>query len=234
MRSFFAALGFLTVLPSPSGGDLRKAVAFFPWVGLMLGAILEGVRALLGPFFPVKVQALIVVLALAALTRGLHLDGLADSADALLGTGDRGRALEVMRDPRVGTFGVLVVLGVVLLKVLLLEEAMDWRALLLFPVLGRTGVLLPMGTLPYLREEGKGKAFFPVSRSILCFGLGSGLGLSAVFGSLRGLVAFGAVIVYGVLFSRYLKRKLGGVTGDLLGASVETSEVLALMVFAAD
>lgn len=233
MRSFFAALGFLTVLPSPLGGDLRRAPGFFPWVGLVLGIILWGGYRLLGPFLSQGTMAVISVLGLAALTRGLHLDGLADSADALLGSWERQRALEIMRDSRVGTFGVLAVVSVLLLKVHLLGEGgVEGRELLLLPVLGRTGVLLPMGLLPYLREEGKGRAFFPCGRGTLLFGLGSGLGLAVAIGGVRGLVAWLAVVAHGFLFSQYLRGRLGGVTGDLLGASVETSEVVGLLALA--
>lgn len=233
MKSFFVALGFLTVLPCPISGDFRKAPGFFPWVGLVLGFILWGGCELLGPFLSQGTLAVISVVGLAALTRGLHLDGLADSADALLGSWDRQRALEIMRDSRVGTFGVLAVVSVLLLKIYLLGEGgVGGRELLIFPVLGRTGVLLPMGILPYLREEGKGRAFFPCGRGTLLLGLGSGLGLAAAIGGLRGSVAWVAVVVYGLLFSRYLRGRLGGVTGDLLGASIETSEVVGLVVLA--
>jgi len=169
-----------------------------------------------------------MVLGLSILTRGLHLDGLADSVDALLGP--REKALEIMRDPHIGTFGTLAIVGVILAKfVLLLNLGRDWHALLLFPTLGRMAALLPMYSLPYLRGEGKVSPFLPMGKGTLGVGLLFSLALSSLLLWPVGVVVFGIVLFYGLAVSLYLKRRLGGVTGDLLGATVETAEVVSLM-----
>lgn len=234
MRAFFAALSFMTILPIPSGGDLRKAPAFFPLVGAILGAILWAISLLLDLLWGKEFSALGVVLGLTALTRGLHLDGLADSVDALLGHREREKVLEIMRDPHIGTFGTLAIVGVILAKfVLLLDLGRDWRALVLFPALGRMAPFLPMYSLPYLRGEGKATPFLPMGKGTLGVGLLFSFSLSLLLLWPMGALVFGTILLYGLAVSLYLKGKLGGMTGDLLGATVETAEVVSLMVLGA-
>ena len=162
MRAFFAALTFLTPVrvPQPwTGGErgLRSAAAFFPVVGILIGGVAAAVSFGVDHILPVLPAAVIVVLWLVASSAGLHMDGLADTADGLLSSRPRERVLEIMRDSHIGTMGVIAVAGVLLLKVALLSSIGGpdrWRLVLLAPIAGRCALLLVMAVFPYARGEG--------------------------------------------------------------------------------
>ena len=233
-----AALGFLTILPvaprDPAAG-LERARAWFPAVGLLLGAMLvaldAGIRALHLP--PLLAGALLVA-ALAALTRGLHLDGFMDSCDALFGSYDRERRLEILRDPHVGAFAVAGVACLLLVKfaaLVALPEASRVRVLLLFPCLARTAILLVMEWFPYLRREGLGTPLLQHrGRFWLWCGLPLALAAAVVLTGLPGLVL--AVLTGAVAWAAgaWATRLLGGVTGDVYGAVNETVETAVLVL----
>ena len=233
-----AALGFLTILPvaprDPAAG-LALARAWFPAVGLLLGAALAaldaGLRALHLP--PLLAGALLVV-ALAALTRGLHLDGFMDSCDALLGGYDRERRLEILRDPHVGAFAVAGVACLLLVKftgLAALPEGSRVRVLLLFPCLSRTAILLVMEWFPYLRREGLGT---PLPQHRGRFSLWCGLPLALLTAVvLTGLPGLALAVLAGAVAwaaGAGATRLLGGVTGDIYGAVNETVEAAVLVL----
>ena len=233
-----AALGFLTILPvaprDPAAG-LTHARAWFPAVGLLLGAVLAaldaGLRALHLP--PLLAGALLVA-ALAALTRGLHLDGFMDSCDALLGGYDRERRLQILRDPHVGAFAVAGVACLLLVKfaaLVALPEGSRARILLLFPCLARAAILLVMEWFPYLRREGLGS---PLLQHRGRFSVWCGLPLAvaaAVF--LTGLPGLALAVLAGAVAwaaAAWATWLLGGVTGDIYGAVNETVEAAVLVL----
>ena len=159
------------------------------------------------------------------------MDGLADTFDALGSGRDREGMLQVMRDPHVGTFGVVAVGCVLILKFSLLLKLPQggWRALVLFPALGRMGLLVPLCSLPYLRGEGKVSPFLPPRRGTFLRGLLFTAVLGALFYGLRGLLALSLVLGFCYLLSSFFQRRLGGMTGDVLGATVEMAEVVSLL-----
>ena len=138
MKSLLVALGFLTAIPvrtgAPAPGDLGRSGMCFPLVGLALGVVLVAAQYALVELFPPLLTATLVVALWAAFTGGLHLDGLADCADGLLATAMRERRLEILRDPRVGAFGVVALTLFLLLKVhavaalLSLDGASSWNS----------------------------------------------------------------------------------------------------------
>jgi len=148
------ALGLLTVLPvgrRPLAAPAGATTLFFPLVGGMIGGLLMGLDWLLGHVLPEAPRAALVVVAWAIATGGLHLDGLADTADGLMAAGDRRRRLEAMADPRVGAFGALAVAGLLLLKWSALSPLpgrLRMGALALAPALSRAAALLPMAIHP--------------------------------------------------------------------------------------
>ena len=258
MKSLRAAIGFLTILPVPSRDDpagLASARAYFPLVGLILGALLAGLDLLLlysrhlfmpegesglyisfAPAFPLLTGAILVV-ALAALTRGLHLDGLMDSCDALFGGFTRERRLEILRDPHVGAFAVIGVVSLLLIKLTAIASLYPPNrlfALILFPCLSRWAMLLAMELYPYARSEGLGSAFLrDRGRRRLWFGLGCALLVSLVFGGVTGIILLAAVSLLAWAIGAWASRLLGGLTGDIYGAVNEIAEaaVLVLIVF---
>jgi adenosylcobinamide-GDP ribazoletransferase len=233
------ALRYLTVLPLPRSrvaGDLGRAAGWFPVVGLGLGACLALASLAVDRVVPPGVGAMLLVALWTALTGGLHLDGLADTCDGLGGGWSSERALSIMRDARSGPYGVtaiVLVLGLKAAALASLPEGLAWRALVLAPVLGRAGPLLLVRLCPPARSGGAGHAFAAGTRwSTLAIG-----GLVAVVASVAMLGAWGTLALgaSGLLawgLAAHLRRRLGGFTGDTLGALVEITEagVLALAV----
>jgi adenosylcobinamide-GDP ribazoletransferase len=202
-------------------------------VGLVLGAIVWGLDKVLSLFLPYSLINVLVVATLAWLSRGLHLDGLADSADGLLGSTDRQRSLAIMKDSRIGTFGALALLGVILLKLKALDlllESDRTQALLLSPMFARWACVVMAYQAPPAREEGLGALFMQgvqfrevVFASI--FTLAAGL-LTTGF-----LNLFLLVVLTGITLgaTRYCEHRLGGVTGDTMGAIGEVVETTAFL-----
>ncbi len=230
LTEFLVALQFLTVvrlkktLPF-SETTLGRAGAFFPLVGLLLGVAVWSLDRSLSPFVPAPLSSVFLVAVLAVLSGGFHLDGLADSADGLLGSGERQRSLEIMKDSAIGTFGALALIAVVLLKVRsldLLQGGYRGVALLLGPMLSRWACVVMAYSSRPARAEGLGE-----------FGLASVFTLAVVFSLMEvlGLLVFVPLAALILGFTLYCNRRLGGVTGDTLGALGELVETAALCLF---
>jgi adenosylcobinamide-GDP ribazoletransferase len=235
VRPLFTACRYLTVVPVPQGeeaGDLGRAAAWFPVVGVGIGVLLAGAAIVATLAVPPAVAAVLVVALWAGLTGGLHLDGLADTLDGLGGGWSREEALAIMRDPTTGAYGVAGIVLVLALKVAALASlppGLAWRALLVASILGRTAPLLLVRLCPPAREEGAGHAF---ARSLRPSALAAAsvVGIAAALGCMGawGLLAVLATGSQAASFAFYLRRRLGGFTGDCLGALTETSEGIVL------
>ncbi len=234
MRAFLLALQFLTRLPVPGARSyderlLGHSVLFYPWVGLIIGALLAALAILLAQA-PVNLAAALILVAWVLLTGALHLDGLADSADAWVGGhGDRERTLAIMKDPNAGPVGVTLVVLVLLVKYAGLQtllSAPSQAAILLVPLLGRAAIPLLFLTTPYVRPGGLGEAMaqhLPRGAAVLTLTASVLLALTLT-GPLPLLAAAGVFLVLRAL----MRRRLGGTTGDTAGALVETIEAAAL------
>ncbi len=240
LTEFLVALQFLTVvrlkktLPF-SETTLGRAGAFFPMVGLLLGVAVWSLDRSLSPFLPASLSSVFLVAVLAVLSGGFHLDGLADSADGLLGSGERQRSLEIMKDSAIGTFGALALIAVVLLKVRsldLLQGGYRGIALLLGPMLSRWACVVMAYSSRPARAEGLG-ARFVRGTQFREFGLASVFTLAVVFSLMEvlGLLVFVPLAALILGFTLYCNRRLGGVTGDTLGALGELVETAALCLF---
>ena len=248
------ALGFLTSLPMRVGevqpGDLGRAAGWFPVVGLLLGAVLSVSYWLLLWVFPSALAGGLVVALWAALTGGLHLDGLADCGDGLLASATPERRLEIMRDPRLGAFGVLVLASFLILKVLATGalpaqmlfsvQLAGWPPAAWLPAgplvvatVCSRWLILPMGRQPGARPGGLGADFAlglgPVGR----LAAGAVMVVVALLGGPRAIVAVVLAHVVAWLIWQAARRRLGGVTGDILGLTVELAELTVLLVYAA-
>lgn len=235
LHALALALQFLTRLPVPPGvrytpEALGWSVVFYPLVGLLIGALLGLLQSLLGQAGPLLAASLLLV-AWVLLTGGLHLDGLADCADAWVGgQGDRERSLRIMKDPNSGPMAVAALVLLLLLKFAALAERPDAAALLWTPVLGRAAILFLLLGTPYIRPHGLGSplvenlprkpAWLSAFLALLCAGLALGL---------WPLLAAGFTVWR--LRAAMLER-LGGCTGDTLGAGVEIVEAVALVAWA--
>jgi adenosylcobinamide-GDP ribazoletransferase len=245
VRSFFAALTFLTPVRVPeawSGGErgLRGAPAFFPIVGALIGGVAAAVTYGIDKVLPSLPGSVIVVLFLVACSAGLHMDGLADTADGLFSSRPRERVFEIMRDSHIGTMGVLAVVGVLLLKVALLSSiapgggSARWRVVLLAPIAGRCALLVVMSLFPYARAEGGLATVFRASGRKAALLTAWGIVVLFVAGWLvarvPGLVVAAAALGLALLLGWYVRRRIGGYTGDTLGATSELCETVALLV----
>lgn len=256
MNGLRSAVGFLTILPlAPrrASDGMASARGWFPLVGLLLGAALVGIDLLFTPVsllfplsdtaiyqrpaFPPLLSAALIVVALVVLTRGLHLDGLMDSADALLGGFTRDRRLAILRDPNVGAFAVIGVVCVMLIKVIAISELPPLgrvSALLLFPCLSRWAMLLVMERYPYVRRRGLGTAFLRGrGRRQLALGLAVALFASVALAGVYGIALLTAASALAWGIGAWAARLLGGVTGDIYGAVNEIVETVLLALMAA-
>ncbi len=243
MKSFFAAVQFLTIVPVPAtwsgkAEDLQKSITFFPVVGVFIGLVVATLDAGLSRLLPLHLSSLLVVAAMVGLSGGLHIDGLADTADGLFSSRSREEILEIMKDSRVGPMGVVAIVFVVGAKVLAitsLPATVRWGVILLVPVAGRTAMVLVMTTLPYVRREGGLATAFEdchvwphAAWALVVFALAGWM--SAAW---QGLAAWAASVGVSLAAAAYVYRKIDGFTGDVLGAACELVEVVpALAVLA--
>ncbi|MEH0938041.1 adenosylcobinamide-GDP ribazoletransferase [Micromonospora psammae] len=238
------ALTTFTTLPVRAGRIDRSvagtAMALAPLVGALLGAVLAGVLLLLGALAPPLVAAGVTVGCAALLTRGLHLDGLADTVDAL-GSYRRGAAaLEIMKKPDVGPFGVAALVVVLLLQTAALAELVgrSWPAALAAVVAataaGRLGVAVACRRgVPAARPEGLG-ALVAGTVGPVALAVGTAAVALAAVPAVpgrpwQGPVAVLAATAVAVGLLRHVVRRLGGVTGDVLGATVEVVTTLVYL-----
>ncbi|UVJ42887.1 adenosylcobinamide-GDP ribazoletransferase [Pseudomonas sp. LS1212] len=241
MLPFWIALQFLSSLPvrlpgMPEPGEMGKSLLYYPLVGLLFGLLLWVLDQLLGGA-PVLLHAALLLSAWVMLSGGLHLDGLADSADAWLGGfGDRQRTLEIMKDPRSGPIAVVTLVLVLLLKfcaLLALIEAQQGIALILAPVIGRAAMLGLFLSTPYVRAGGLGQALSAHLPRNPAHGVLLVVVLVCV--ALAGWPGAWAVVTAGVVFfwlRHLMLRRLGGTTGDTAGALLELLELAVLLSWA--
>lgn len=240
MHPFLIALQFLTRVPLRSKEELEEkqiaqSVLYYPLVGALIGVALW-LMAVLVTAIPPIMAAVILLLFWVLITGGLHLDGLADSADAWAGGyGDKQRSLEIMKDPAAGPFAVVVLVLLLLVKLsaltVLLETDSVW-ILIVPPVLGRLSVVVMFLTTPYVRKNGLGSIMSEYLSRSHAFGV---IFLSAIFGlvfypALDILLTI-AVTFITLYFLRYLMMKrIQGMTGDTIGASLEINEAVSLFI----
>ncbi|MFP3514615.1 adenosylcobinamide-GDP ribazoletransferase [Pseudomonas sp. SIMBA_077] len=238
MLPLWIALQFLSSLPirlpgMPQPQELGRSLLFYPLVGLLFGVLLWGLSGLLMGA-PLMLHAALVLTAWVLLSGGLHLDGLADSADAWLGGfGDRERTLSIMKDPRSGPIAVVTLVLVLLLKfcaVLALIEQQQTAVLLIVPLIGRSALLAIFLTTPYVRAGGLGQALADhLPRQAGWWVLGLSALTCWVLASSTGLWALVLAAVGFVWLRQIMMRRLGGTTGDTAGALLELLEVLVLV-----
>lgn len=240
---FLVALQFLTLTPpllrrNFTAMEMGRAVGFFPLVGLTLGLLLAGSGILLGLVFPPGVQAALLLALWVWLTGALHLDGFLDTLDGLLGGFTPERRLEIMRDERVGAYGlaggVLLLLTMFAALQALLDAGAAARALILAPVLGRWALGLGIVLFPYARAHGLGRDMKDQAgwRELL---LGTLIALLASWlaAGWAGLLAAGLTVLLVWVTGRFALRRIPGLTGDVYGALCILAELAVLLVFTA-
>lgn len=235
MLPFWIALQFLSSLPirlpgMPQPQELGRSLLFYPLVGLLFGLLLWALNSVLTGT-PLMLHAALLLTAWVLLSGGLHLDGLADSADAWLGGfGDRERTLTIMKDPRSGPIAVVTLVLVLLLKfcaLLALIEQQHTAVLLIVPLIGRSALLAVFLTTPYVRPGGLGQALADhLPRKAGWWVLGVSALASVALAGFWVMVLAASGFVW---LRRVMIKRLGGTTGDTAGALLELLEVLVLV-----
>jgi adenosylcobinamide-GDP ribazoletransferase len=239
MREFFIALQFLTRVPIElhhelAPAELPRSMLYYPAVGLLIGLVLMVVRIAVARLLPAPLVVLIVLILLIVITGGLHLDGFSDTLDGFYAGRNREDILRIMKDSHIGAMGVIGLVCLLLFKFISLQslgkEVIN-TALVLMPVLGRWSMVIAASAAPYARSEGVGKPY------VGYIGVREWLGATlftvatAVFlmrlikGSLLCLI----VLLITFMLVVFIKRKIGGMTGDTLGAVGEAVEAVALL-----
>lgn len=239
-REVRLAVSFLTRLPvgSPaevSARQLGRSMAWFPLVGLLLGSLLLAGDWMLARLLPPLVGNALLLSLLVLATGALHLDGWADLCDGVGGGRDRAAMLHIMKDSRIGVFGAAGLVLLLLVKytaLVSLPVALRPAGLLLAPVAGRWAAVLLTVTLPYLRgPEGTAAAFAGhAGRRELLFASLILLAVAAALLRGPGVLLAGLLGLAALAFAGWARQRLGGVTGDVLGAAVELLELLTLLL----
>lgn len=249
--AFWYAVMFLTRLPAPrlqQAGDAiaQRSLLFYPVVGVIIGVLLLAFIGACWWYNPQVSSALLAALVTAiwlALTGALHLDGLADSVDAWVGgLGDQAKTLAIMKDPAIGPMGASALLAVVLIQfsalLSLLQSAQSSAvllsgALLLVPALARASVLGILATTPYLRANGLAKALVAGATPLRIVVMASILALLAgVLLQQKAILVLLLYLVLNMLARQMMMSRLGGCTGDTLGANIAVQEALLLAAIA--
>jgi cobalamin 5'-phosphate synthase/cobalamin synthase len=238
MKSLAAAISFLTRLPvgrflAFDAADIARSAAWFPLVGALIGSVCAAAAFVLHTHLPPALVAVLLIVLDALLTGALHFDGLADSADGLGGGRDREHILTIMRDHAIGSYGGTALVLLVALKAaaysILFFTDHGFIVIAVTPAIGRWSILLLTAALPYARETksvvrdmGKGAAIWGTLLLIVI------LTASQLW---RAGIAAAVAVLVSAAFGLYCRRKIGGITGDTLGANVQLCECAALIVF---
>lgn len=237
MTGFLLALQFLTIIPlklrDVSAEKIARSMIWFPFIGAILGFLLIAVadllRALNFPFL--SVDAIVIIL-LIIITGGIHLDGLSDTFDAILSGKNKEEMLKIMRDSHAGVMGILALVSVILLKIVFLyaiSSPLKPMALVLMCVVSRWSMVFLMFLFPYARQEGKAKVYINgMNLKILILATFVALVFIVGIFNMVGVSAFLLLAICTYSIGRLLNKKIGGITGDTLGATNEIIETLTL------
>jgi adenosylcobinamide-GDP ribazoletransferase len=250
MKALILMIQFMTRYPIPVQVEFTaerfvQGMKWMPLVGLLAALPAAAGFAIADALLGREIAAIVAVILLITFTGGLHLDGIADTADGLFSYRSRERMLEIMRDSTLGANGVIALVLTIFLKYILLHNipaAGAVPAVLITPVLGRMALTWHSAVAPYAREEqGIGdyvnQTGLPqaTAATLVSLALVTGIlifwGVPLVSVPLVALILHLPPILLAVLFAAYLKWRLGGITGDTIGASIELAEILSFFVF---
>lgn len=235
---------FMTRIPIPikveySEKQLGKGIKYFPLVGYLIGIIIFITGIVLNKYIDNKyIISLLLILIELKLVGLIHIDGLADSFDGLFSYRDKDRILEIMKDSRVGTNGVVVLIFYYLAKLILIAEIIsrgDMRCLIIYPIIARMSTSVNVGFGVYARDNGMSTGIIGMNQvkdSIFSVILTLLLIILVYYNSgiLKGLIMFVAGILFIFYFRRVVYKKIGGITGDTMGASLEMTGLVVLLI----
>ena len=246
MKRFISILQFMTRIPIniDTGFDeeFHKTITYFPLVGLVLGVLIYIIGLVSGIFFDSFITSIIVTLALVILTGGLHIDGLGDTFDAIYSYRDKERMLEIMKDSRLGTNSLLAIMFLILLKIgfiySIINNSLLWTVIFM-PVVARLGVIVMMYKTVTPRENGMGNLFIGKASTsmftiailytiILIIGISKLIFLASTIEAMMLISKIILLFIFNNLFKIHISNKIDGVTGDILGCTIELGELIYL------
>ncbi len=240
MYSFLAALTFLTVIPIPNH-LLEKckfdgSQKYFPLVGLIIGIFVSLLCYLYFLVLPEMVAAALSTVTMIKITGGLHLDGLSDTADGFYSHRDREQTKAIMKDSCIGSFGSIAQICLILIKTAAIYELSNraFLALFLAPIVGRTAILFVSHIIKPATTNGLGFSINSSTDKVsLIFGIVISFIIAIILFKFLGILSVILALATPLLLGKISEKKIGGYTGDVLGASCEISEMMILVVLSA-
>jgi len=240
MKSIVEAIRFLTIFGSSkrakvTSANLSRSLLYFPFVGLLIGGCLVGANFIISKYLNHSAVNLSIILLLIILSGALHLDGFADTLDGFYAGKNREEILKIMEDSRIGTMGALGLVILILLKFVLLEgtpEIIKYKTLLLMPLSSRWAMVVSGSLSKAAKTEGLGKFFCKPVR--LREWLGATLFtliVAFLILKVQSILFILSIFLFALILTRYITRKIGGMTGDTFGAINELTEVFSLLIF---
>lgn len=237
MNSFKLLLTFFTRIPVKnidfSEEEFIKGIKFTPFVGGVIGLILFLVALLLGNKVEGEIRAFVLIMVYIFITGGLHLDGLSDTCDGIFSNRPTERILEIMKDSRVGSFGVISLILLILGDFIFLSKS-SLLTILVFPIVGRCAIILACKISNYSRSEGMGKAFIENGGNKVALITVAIVNILLMIFSVvleQWIIAIGLIVTYVFCYFiiKNISKKLNGITGDVLGFIVEVSQLIFLI-----
>lgn len=247
MKRFIGLLQFMTRIPIKADvgfdEEFHKSIVYFPLVGFVIGLISFFIGSLSIRIFDPFITSILIVAGEVILTGGLHIDGLGDTFDAIYSNRDKERMLEIMKDSRLGTNSLLAILFLVLIKIGLLNSAINSNLMCLIifmPMISRLGVIVMLYKTVTPRKVGMGNIF--IGKATLCMfitaivytiviivAISKFIFLSTNLNIIKLLLSIVAVMIFDYLFKKHIYKKIDGVTGDILGCTIELGELIFLL-----
>ena len=234
IKGFIILLQFMTRIPVPVKVEydeekLGKSIKYFPLVGLIIGFFLFAVNFLAGKVTENRqITAVIVIMAEILITGLIHIDGLADTADGLFSYADKERMLEIMKDSRIGTNGTVALIMYFLSKIVFLA-AVKPEYILLYPIISRLSTSINAGLGEYARKKGMSNGIIEKNgkkEAVISVVITAVLSFAVL--RFKGLIVLALAILFILLFMKNVEKKIDGITGDTMGASLELTGILVL------
>lgn len=236
MRSLLLMIVFLTRIPIKypyeyKEEDFVKGIKLLPIVGMIIGLVMY-IPTMLDKYIDKPIIILLVWLTYIWITGGLHLDGLTDTFDGIFSNRDRERMLEIMKDSRIGTFGVIGLLFVLFCNIVV-SYYLGYKVFILVPIIGRSAALISCSISRYARnEDGMGTIFIEnCGLKEVIFALISTFLVSYILFDIKVLIVIFITYLLVVLTTKYIKTKIGGMTGDTIGFVIEVSQSIFIIAF---
>ncbi|SFJ54945.1 Adenosylcobinamide-GDP ribazoletransferase [Terrisporobacter petrolearius] len=247
MKRFIGLLQFMTRIPIKADigfdEEFHKSIVYFPLVGFVIGLISFSIGSLSIQIFDPFITSIIIVAGEVILTGGLHIDGLGDTFDAIYSNRDKERMLEIMKDSRLGTNSLLAILFLVLIKIGLLNSAINSNLMCLvifMPMISRLGVIVMLYKTVTPRKVGMGNVFIGKATKgmfitailytvAILVVITKFLFLSTTLNIIKLLLSIVIVMLFDYLFKNHIYKKIDGVTGDILGCTIELGELIFLL-----